>query len=420
LPAANANRDDGRGPEITVDVGRILKMPAGALAADTAPPPGTRRLAAIRPYLQALTIFVGSRLMVALAVAFGKIYIPLGTDAWDAGPRWYHRLLRWDSEWYQLIAAQGYAFNGDVGERQTVVFYPLYPLLTRAVAAITGLPVVDALLLVANIAALAAIVLLFRLVRSEFGDPVALLTVALISFFPASVFLSAGYTEPLTLLWMVGFFLALRRQRFFAAAVLAGLAVATRSSGIVLLPVLLWEVWRHRDIRQFARDLVPLTVLATSGLWLYMLYLGLAFGRPLAFSEAQMAFHEGTTMLTRLVAALTLQPFLKLDLADTSPAGMDQWFVLIALALLVRAWFRLGTAMTLFSVGVLLLPYLTLSGGPAGFTSMARFNLVSFPLFIAAAELGVRAPWLMLAVIGALGGLLFMNAALFSQWQWAG
>jgi hypothetical protein len=99
---------------------------------------------------------------------------------------------------------------------------------------------------------------------------------------------------------------------------------------------------------------------------------------------------------------------------------MDRWFVLIALALLVRVWFRLGAAMTLFSAGVLLLPYLTLSGGPAGFTSMARFNLVSFPLFIAAAELGIRAPWLMLAVIGALGGLLFMNAALFSQWQWTG
>jgi hypothetical protein len=420
IAGCDAHRDDGRGPGITVDVGHMLKMPAGALVAGTAPPPRKRRPDGFRPYLQALTIFVGSRLLVALAVAFGKIYIPLGSDPWDAGPRWYHRLLRWDSEWYQLIAAQGYAFNGDVGERQTVVFYPLYPMLARAVSAVTGLPVVDSLLLVANIAAIAAIMLLFRLVRSEFGDPVALLTVALVSFFPASVFLSAGYTEPLTLLWIVGFFLALRRQRFFAAAVLAGLAVATRSSGIVLWPVLLWEAWRHRDIRQFARDLVPLTVLATSGLWLYMLYLGLAFGRPLAFSDAQMAFHEGTTMLTRLVAALTLQPFLNLNLADASPAGLDQWFVLIALALLVRAWFRLGAAMTLFSAGVLLLPYLTLSGGPAGFTSMARFNLVSFPLFIAAAELGIRAPWLMLAVIGALGGLLFMNAALFSQWQWAG
>jgi hypothetical protein len=398
----------------------MLKIPAGALTADAIPPPKLRRRDAVRPYLQALTIFVGSRLMVALAVAVGRIYIPLGNDTWNAGPRWYHRLLRWDSEWYQLIAAQGYAFNGDVGERQTVAFYPLYPLLTRAVSAITGLPVVDALLLVANIAAIAAIVLLFRLVRSEFGDPVALLTIALVSFFPGSVFLSAGYTEPLTLLWIVGFFLALRRQRFFAAAVLAGLAVATRSSGIVLWPVLLWQVWRHRELRQFARDLVPLSVLATSGLWLYMLYLGLAFGRPLAFSDAQMAFHDGTTMLTRLVAALTLQPFLNLDLADASPAGLDQWFVLVALALLVRAWFRLDAAMTLFSAGVLLLPYLTLSGGPAGFTSMARFNLVSFPLFIAAAELGIRAPWLILAVIGALGGLLFMNAALFSQWQWTG
>jgi Mannosyltransferase (PIG-V) len=398
----------------------MLKPAAGALGANTAAPARMQRLDAIRPYLQALTIFVGSRLMVGLAVTFGKIYIPPGNDTWNAGPRWYHRLLRWDSEWYQLIAAQGYAFNGDLGERQTVAFYPLYPLLARAVAAVTGLPVVDALLLVANIAGLAAIILLFRLVRSELGDSVALLTVALISFFPASVFLSAGYTEPLTLLWIVGFFLALRRQRFFAAAVLAGLAVATRSSGIVLWPVLLWELWRHRGIGQFARDVVPLSVLATSGLWLYMLYLGLAFGHPLAFSDAQMAFHEGTTMLTRLIAALTLQPFLKLNLADPSPAGLDQWFFLIALALLVRAWFRLGGAMTLFSAGVLLLPYLTLSGGPAGFTSMARFNLVSIPLFIAAAELGIRAPWLMLTVIGAMGGLLFMNAAVFSQWQWTG
>jgi hypothetical protein len=69
-------------------------------------------------------------------------------------------------------------------------------------------------------------------------------------------------------------------------------------------------------------------------------------------------------MATRLVAALTLQPFLKLDLADLRPSGLDQWFVLIALLLIVRVWFRMSTAMAMFATGVLLLPYLTLSGGP--------------------------------------------------------
>ncbi len=361
-----------------------------------------------------------SRLVVGLAVVFGGIFVPLGDDTFRAGENWYYRLLRWDSEWYHIIATQGYVFDGDVAVRQTVAFYPLFPLLARGVAGLTGLDVADAMLLVANAAALAAILLLFRLVRGEYGDPVALLAIALISFFPASVFLSAGYTEPLVLLWMVGFFLALARQRFVWAAVLAGLAVGTRSSGIVLLPVLWWELWRHRGIAQFFRDIVPLTLLATSGLWLYMIYLGHAFGRPLAFSEAQMAFHGGTTMATRLVAALTLQPFLKLDLADLRPSGLDQWFVLIALLLIVRVWFRMSTAMAMFATGVLLLPYLTLSGGPAGLTSMARFNVVSFPLFVAAAELGARAQWLATALVGLLGGLLFMHAALFSQWQWAG
>jgi 4-amino-4-deoxy-L-arabinose transferase-like glycosyltransferase len=379
-----------------------------------------QRLAAITPYLQALSIYLGSRLLVALAVSFGKIYIPLGNDSWSAGPAWYHRLLRWDSEWYSLIATQGYAFNGDAGERQTVVFYPLYPLLARAVAAVTGLQIADALLVVANLAALAAILLLFRLVREQFDDRTALATVALISFFPGSIFLSAGYTEPLALLLMVGFFLALRRQRFVAAAVLAGLAAATRSSGIVLLPVLLWELWRLQTPRQFALRALPLAIIASSGLWLYVLYLGVAFGHPLAFAEVQSAFHEHTSMAARFIAAVTLQPFWRMNLSDPSPAGLDQWLVLIALALIARAWFRLGTAMTLFAALVLLLPYLSLSGGPAGFTSMARFNLVSFPLFIVAAELGQRLRWLMPAVIGLSGGLLLLYAALFSQWQWAG
>jgi hypothetical protein len=51
---------------------------------------------------------------------------------------------------------------------------------------------------------------------------------------------------------------------------------------------------------------------------------------------------------------------------------------------------------------------------------MQRYNLVSFPLFIAAAELLDRANWLALAVVGVMGGLLFFFAALFSQWQWVG
>jgi hypothetical protein len=76
--------------------------------------------------------------------------------------------------------------------------------------------------------------------------------------------------------------------------------------------------------------------------------------------------------------------------------------------------------MTLFAAMVLALPYVTLCGGPAGFTSMARFNLVSFPLFMVMALLTDRRPWIVPGIVGIFGGLLLMYAALFAQWQWIG
>jgi Gpi18-like mannosyltransferase len=372
------------------------------------------------PYFEALVIYLCSRLVVFLGVAFGNTYIPLGHDVWLGGDQWYHRLLRWDSEWYKIIASEGYRYNGDPGLLQTVVFYPLYPSFSRLVSEVLGIEIVDSMLLVANLAAVAAVLLLFKLVRERFADRLALTTVAMISFFPSSVFLSAGYTESLVLLLMVSFFLAVARERFLAAAIFAGLAAATRSSGIVLFPVLLWELWCRRP-RRFLVEAIPLSIIATSGLWLYILYLGLAFGQPLAFADAQAAFHENTTMSSRLLSALTLEPFRTINLADISPAGLDRWFTLMFIALTVGSWFAgLGPGMVLFAALSLALPYLTLCGGPAGFTSMTRFNLVSFPPFIVMALATERWPWIAPAIVGIFGGLLLIYAALFSQWQWIG
>jgi Gpi18-like mannosyltransferase len=373
------------------------------------------------PYLETLAIYLCSRLAVFLGVMFGKAYVPLGNDTWLGGDQWYHRLLRWDSEWYKIIASEGYKYNGDPGETQTVVFYPLYPALCRLVSEILRIDLVDSMLLVANLAGAAAVLLLFKLVQQRFEDRTALATVALISFFPSSIFLSAGYTEPLALLLMVSFFLALAGERLLAAAVFAGLAVATRSSGIVLLPVLLWELWRRRSPRRFLIESVPLSIVATSGLWLYIIYLGFAFGHPMAFADGQAAFHENTTMSARILSALTLEPFGKINLADISPAGLDQWFMLIFIGLIVASWFAgISRGMTLFAALLLALPYLTLCGGPAGFTSMARFNIVSFPLFVVMARLTERCSWAIPAMVAVFGSLLLMYAALFAQWQWIG
>ena len=372
------------------------------------------------PYFWAISIFLCSRVVVALGLVFSRKYLPVAADVWSAGPSWYHQLLQWDSEWYFKIATEGYRYNGDPTIQQNVVFYPLYPMLARGLTAISGLTAADALLLVANLGGLLAIVALFKLVREEFGDQIALATIALFSFFTTSVLLSAGYTEPLELLLIVCFFLVLKQQRYLLAALLAGLAVADRSTGIVLLPVLLWEMWRNRDQKPFLPVLLPCVALATSGIWLFMIYLWSQFGDPFVFADGQTAFHRETTFATRLIAALKFEPFTRMMLNDWNPWGLDSWFTLLFIVMIVVGWFRLRSSWTLFAMGVLLLPYLTLSGGPSGFVSMSRFNLVSFPLFVVLADLLLRAKWLLAGVIGLLGAALLMNTALFARRIWIG
>ena len=372
------------------------------------------------PYFWAILIFLCSRVVVALGLVFSQKFVPSTIERWTAGPFWYHQLLQWDSEWYFKIATEGYRYNGDPTIQQNIVFYPLYPMLARGLAAISGLTPADALLLVANVAGLLAIVALFKLVREEFGDQLALTTTALLSFFPTSVLLSAGYTEPLELLLVVSFFLALRQKRYLSAALLAGLAVAGRSTGIVLLPVLLWEMWLNRDRKLFLLALLPCVLLATSGIWLFMIYLWSSFGDPFVFADGQAAFHAGTTLATRLIAALKFEPVTRMILNDWNPWGQDSWFTLLFIVLIGVGWFRLRSSWTLFAIGVLLLPYLTLSGGPAGFVSMSRFNLVSFPLFVVLAHLVLRTQWLLAGVTGLFSASLFMCTALFARRIWIG
>ena len=99
--------------------------------------------------------------------------------------------------------------------------------------------------MVANIAALAVALLFTKFVRDELGDRVALLSLGSLCFFPSSLFLSAGYSESLCLAFVLLSFICLRREKFVLAAVMAGLASGTRHIGIVVMPVILWEMWRR-------------------------------------------------------------------------------------------------------------------------------------------------------------------------------
>src|SRR5919108_2271650 len=101
-------------------------------------------------YLKAFLVFISSRLILLLAIAFSTGFIPKqsGSEYWNVGPSWNTYLLRYDSGWYLKITVEGYTYDGNDLIQHPVVFYPLYPLASRMISKIFDIDQTIALLVV--------------------------------------------------------------------------------------------------------------------------------------------------------------------------------------------------------------------------------------------------------------------------------
>ncbi|WP_322779482.1 hypothetical protein [Frankia sp. Cas4] len=187
-------------------------------------------------------------------------------------------LLGWDAGWYAGIAEHGYAGVGGQGLR----FFPLLPLLVRAVAVVPGLGghTGGILLVLVNMIAFVFVAALAWLARSEGLDPAATSRVVwLASLAPPAFVLVMGYTEALWGLLAVGVFAGLRTRRWELAAVCGLLAGLCRPVGILLVAPAALEalrglgaVARTDRLRRAAAVLAPAAGFALFGLWAQIAY----------------------------------------------------------------------------------------------------------------------------------------------------
>ncbi len=229
--------------------------------------------------LTRLTLFI----VAASAMRFqgrarppAEVYLPKNLAGW----------VQWDAWWYLSVVERGYWF--DPQGQSNVAFFPLFPLLIKGVAFLVGSPVVAGLV-VANVAALGAVIAFWAWVRAEAGAEAAESAVRWLLVFPFSFFFHSIYGESLFFLLTTLAFLAVGRQRWSAAGLWGGLAAATRPMGIVLFPALawgLWRAWRHGRKPGVVEALSVLLIPA--GLGAYIVYLWAAFGSPLAFWHAHV------------------------------------------------------------------------------------------------------------------------------------
>jgi len=358
-----------------------------------------------------LVTFAWTRIVIFLGAALAYIVLDAGRYGPNGGPPparigagsgWAIDLWgRWDGGWFARIAEHGYE-----SPHFTTAFFPLYPAFVRIVALPLGGRDALAGVLVSLVACAVAVVLLHELTRSVLGEDDARRAVVYLLVFPTTIFLGAVYSESLYLLLAVATFLLATRRQWLPAGLVCGLAILTRSAGVMLLPALAVLAWQAADrVRAVAQAAVALPIAAV-----WPAYLWVRFSDPLLFAKAQHE-HFGRHLSrggpaggvwygleygwngVRQLASSGANYFP--EATDHSPTytaalNLEQLlFASLVVGLGVLAWRRLGAAYGVFVLGSMLLP-LSTPTADYPLLSSPRFSLGTFPIFMSLATLGRR------------------------------
>jgi hypothetical protein len=406
--------------------------------------------------LTALLFWYASSLLVLLSACYGfertslEAVHPSSVTRVDL----LSSFASWDGVWYVTIASNGYDWDTD--QLSSVAYFPAYPALATVVRMLTGCRTECALVIVSHGALLGCFVLLANYIRERFpAASVDLPEYSLLALglFPTTFWMRMCYTESLflftVLLSMLGM---LRGWKPFWIAGVIGFATATRSSGVALVPVFWWWMWRERLVVSCSaktpacaeRKATVLAMLQSLlylpvciwGLLAYMLFLYLSFGEPLAFMQTQSHWDERTmTFGEKLLKLATLEPFWAVYV-PSSPCywgrvppkenplfNLKFWnpiYVLITIGLLTvgarKKW--LNARELLLAAGLLAIP-LWFQATRACMMSQARYASVIFPVYIVMGQILCRLPGPLAGMLCAISGvMLAVYSALFVSWYW--
>jgi hypothetical protein len=292
---------------------------------------------------------------------------------------------RWDALFYQQIAQHGYHAGDD-----TAAFYPLYPLLARAIAPAVGGHMVVAELVVSSAAFVAAMWLLYRIARLDAGPVAARLVVLLVAFFPVGFFLLAPYAEGLFLALSLATFWLARTGRPWTAGLVALGAALTRPQGALLILPLAFLCLQRESER--GRRL-PLSLLAATlpgiGLIAFTLYQKLIVG------ELRSNLQIEATWGYQIVAPWQALGASVAHIANTGDTSEVLNLASLVGFTLLAVW---ATRQLPIAYALYLWPYLAQLYARQMYLSplmsVSRFMLVLFPCFLIAAIWLTRRPWL--------------------------
>lgn len=361
-------------------------------------------------------------------------------------PKWIHSFAGFDGIHYITIAERGYESAGMIQ-----AFFPVWPLLLQVghtIFSFVGVPQLNTISWGVTLNFLLLPVLLY--VWHQFVTTIypgftsaknKWLPTAVLLAFPTSLFFFALYSETLFLTLILGTFLAAHKQNWKLAILLTIIASATRIVGVLLVPALLLEFWWQQqslatqkfEWAAIKKSLQPAVIvhflvshykmitailLGSLGLLSYMTYLYNTFGDPLLFKTVQSNWgHERSDSLV-MYPQVVVRYIRMLAASFTFTVG---WFAIVQefltglfLPLLpLLLYKKIRPSHLFFGIAVLLIPITT-----GTFSSLPRYALASFPVFLVLLYILKNKPKATVAWLAFSTFLLICNTILFIQGYW--
>jgi hypothetical protein len=318
-----------------------------------------------------LVPFVVSRVLVIGALAVTRhVFSTLNTPH---AQRVQASLLGWDAGWYRDIAHGGYNAVPQEGLR----FFPLFPLLARALDALPGVSAGAAVVVLANVFAFTLGVVLYALVAHERPDDDALArrAVWLVYLLPPAYILVMGYAEALFMTAATLVLLTVRSRRWWWAALAGLVAALTRPVGVLLAIPAFCEGLKSRDRSALAAMIAPVAGLLGYLAWAE--HRTHDFWYPLRVQNDPAKRGRWVDPVRAVGHAVH-----ELFAGDHVSAGIHAVTAIIAVVLLVVLFRRWP-----FSFAIYATVAVVVALSSRNLDSLERYALATVPLVIAAADL---------------------------------
>lgn len=307
----------------------------------------------------------------------------VGADEPSAGSTVLQVLTSWDGRWYLELVRRGYpdSIPPNITYEQLearAAFFPVYPMLVRAVDAV--MPGGDTFAALATNFVLGAVsvVLVGLLARRFFGVSVAARAMTLYAVFPGSFVLSFAYSEAVLIVLAAACLIMLHDRRWVLAGLTAALATGARPNGVALVAAC--AVASFLAVRR-SRDWWSLVAVALSPLGFigFQWYVDSRAGERGAWFRVQReAWSEGTSF--GATAVTNTFEFITGPLSSPTDALTAMSMAALIFGIYCAWRVRLDwvpAAYCAVVIGLMLIPETV--------TARPRFLLTAFPLFIAVA-----------------------------------